>query len=382
MPKGKSLDKRWLGIATLVGSTVGVGVYGIPFTFAKAGTGVGFLFLAILTVLFVTVNLMYGEVVLRTHNRHQFIGYIRKYLGGLAYKAGLFVFWAGTLGTIICILIVTGDFLSQIFSFTNISVSPVVCGSIFFFIALIVVMKGLKMVSHVDLFIMFLLVFIMGLIVVTGVWRVKPENYITHTGMFWFLPFGVMLFALDGILGIPLVREVMTGSEHMLRRVLVIGTIIPAVLYLAFSLVVVGISGENTSPTAIASLGGILGGKIVLFGALFGFLSSSILFISIATALREALYQDFGFKKKWHYLAFIILPYVLFLTGARNFIDMLDLIGGVGGSLALILLMLVYHKAKNYGDREPEYNLGIPGWLSYIVVGALAAGAIYTLVAL
>ncbi len=38
-------NKFWYAVAVLVGSTVGVGIYGMPFAFQKAGFGVGLLFL-------------------------------------------------------------------------------------------------------------------------------------------------------------------------------------------------------------------------------------------------------------------------------------------------------------------------------------------------
>ncbi|HLF67181.1 MAG TPA: aromatic amino acid transport family protein, partial [Gammaproteobacteria bacterium] len=88
----------WLGVATLVGGTIGVGVYGLPFTFQKSGFLVGLLFLVGIGGLMLLTSLLYGEVVLRTHERHQLIGYTRKYLGPTLEKINLFTFILSVYG--------------------------------------------------------------------------------------------------------------------------------------------------------------------------------------------------------------------------------------------------------------------------------------------
>ncbi len=372
-------NKFWYAVAVLVGSTVGVGIYGMPFAFQKAGFGVGLLFLLGVVGLVLLSNLLYGEVVLRTHERHQFVGYVKKYLGPWAQKLNLFLFWVAVYGALVGIIIISGDFLTNVLS-PYFNFSPFAFSTIFLIAASILVLKGLKTVSRFDFFMMLLLGFIVLLIALLGVKHVDLANYTLSAKDFWFLPFGVVLFAMNSMPGIPLVREALIGSENKLKKALVVGTIIPAVLYLIFTVFVVGVSGDFTSPDAISGLMGFLGSKIVFAGSLFGFLTSSTIFLNLATSLKESLRQDFHFNHWWAWLLAILPPYLLFLSGIRNFIDIIGLVGGVAVSLEAILLVFVYISAKRNGDRIPEYSIRLPRPVLYLMMLVFAAGAAYTLI--
>ena len=371
-------NKFWYAVAVLVGSTVGVGIYGMPFAFQKAGFGVGLLFLLGVVGLVLLSNLLYGEVVLRTHERHQFVGYVKKYLGPWAQKFNLFLFWVAVYGALVGIIIISGDFLTNILS-PYFNFSPFAFSTFFLIAASILVLRGLKTVSRFDFFMMVLLGFIVLLITLLGIKRVDLANYTLGAKDFWFLPFGVVLFAMNSMPGIPLVREALIGSENKLKKALVAGTIIPAILYLIFTIFVVGVSGDFTSPDAISGLLGFLGPKVVFIGSLFGFLTSSTIFLNLATSLKESLRQDFHFNHWWAWLLAILPPYLLFLSGIRNFIDIIGLVGGVAVSLEAILLVFVYISAKRNGDRIPEYSIRVPKPVLYLLMLVFAAGAAYTL---
>ena len=69
-------NKQFLrATAVLVGTMVGVGIFGIPFSFAKAGFWIGFLFLVLIGFVTLLLDFIYGEIVLRTHQPHQLVGY-------------------------------------------------------------------------------------------------------------------------------------------------------------------------------------------------------------------------------------------------------------------------------------------------------------------
>jgi tyrosine-specific transport protein len=371
-------NKFWLAVATLVGSTVGVGVYGIPFTFQKAGFGIGFLFLAGICGLILLTNILYGEVILRTHERHHFIGYVEKYLNPWAKKFGLFVFWTAVYGALVAIIIISGDFLSNILSF-YFRFSPFAFSTIFLIAVSVMVLRGLRTVSRFDFFMMLFFGLVVLLIVVFGISRIAPSNYTLARRDFWFLPFGVVLFAMFSMPGVPLVREVLLGSENKFKKALVLGTLIPAALYLVFAFVVVGVSGEAASPDAISGLLDFLGPKIVFIGSLFGFLTSSTIFLNLAVSLKESFEQDFYFKRLISWLLVILPPYLLYLSGIRNFIDIIGLVGGVAISLEMILLILVYASAKKNGERIPEYSVYLLRPVLYFMMLIFAAAAAYTL---
>src|SRR3989344_1925118 len=116
--------KFWYAVATLVGATIGVGFYGIPFTFAKAGFLTGLVLFVCVCALMLIGDLIYGEIILRTHERHQFVGYVKRYMGPYAKFFAMANFWIAMFGAFIAVLVVNGEFLSQALSFFNVSLPP------------------------------------------------------------------------------------------------------------------------------------------------------------------------------------------------------------------------------------------------------------------
>ena len=188
------------------------------------------------------------------------------------------------------------------------------------------------------------------------------------------------MFALNGIQGVPLVREVLVGTERSYRRALVLGTIIPAGAYLVFTLVVVGMTGTATSEEAITGLSSVLGDWISFIGALFGFLTSATIFLSVVSAFRASLQEDFKLRRRRDFLVLLLPPLALYLFGAQGFISVIGLVGGVAVSIDMILLLLVYARAKDGGNRIPEYTMRIPNIAIYLMMFLFALGAVYTLV--
>jgi hypothetical protein len=85
-------------------------------------------------------------------------------------------------------------------------------------------------------------------------------------------------------------------------------------------------------------------------------------------------------KARWVWILALTPPYILFLSGIRNFVDIISLVGGVAVSAQLILMIFLYAKAKKEGERIPEYAVRIPNWALYLMMLVFAAGAFYTVI--
>src|SRR3989344_3819002 len=111
------IDRRFYSaVAVLIGGVVGVGIFGIPFAFAKAGFLTGFLFLVGLTLFTLITNLAYGEIILRTNRTHGIVGYAGIYLGDFWKKVAFFIFILGAYAALLAYIIVGGEFLANILS--------------------------------------------------------------------------------------------------------------------------------------------------------------------------------------------------------------------------------------------------------------------------
>ncbi|MDP3954573.1 MAG: aromatic amino acid transport family protein [bacterium] len=373
------IDKFVYSVATLTTTVVGIGIFGIPFSFVKAGFLTGFLFLVGVFIVTLLSNLMYGEIVLRTKRRYQIVGYVGKYLGRNSRKLVLFSFMLVIYGALLAITVVSGTFWSHVFFFVNIS--PTAFSFIFFGLASAVVLKGLRTASKVDFVLLSFFIAVIILMALFSFSRIEVANYLTlFQKEFWFLPFGVIMFSFAGVSSVVLVREILNNDEKRFKKAIIAGTVIPGVIYVVLTLVVVGVSGELTSPDAISGLGIFLNPRILFLGSLLGFLSTFTVFINYATALRESFQYDFGIRKFHAQLLVLVPPILLFISGLRNFIEIIGLVGAIGISIDIIIIVFAFMAARKKGDREPEYSLKIPHWLLYLLVAIFAVGAVYALI--
>lgn len=371
--------KIYSSVAVLMGGIIGVGIFGVPFVFSKAGILTGILFLAGLGIINVIVNLAYGEVILRTNQAHQLVGYAGIYLGDFAKKFSFFAFVLSIYAALLAYIIVGGEFLANVFSL-YFSLSPVGASAVFFIIGSLAVAGGIKTVVKLDTATMAFLLVGIGLIVFWGIGQVQLNNFDFWNKEFWFLPYGVILFALAGMSSVVLSREVLDGQESLLKKSIIWGSAIPAVVYLVFALLVVGVSGDATSPEAFSGLLPFLGSKIIFLGSLFGVLAIFTSFINLGRILTESFRYDFNLNWFVSGILALLPPFLIFLWGVRNFINAIGLAGALGLGLQWIIFILIYNKVKILGHRIPEYSLNLPGWFWYLIISIFAFGAVMTVV--
>ena len=373
------VDKPFLhATAILIGTMVGVGVFGIPFAFAKAGFWIGFLFLIGIGLATLFLYFIYGEVVLRTHQSHQMVGYTQFYLGNFWKRLVFFSFLLTTYAALLAYIIIAGEFLPNVLSAVFYLSSS--SFSIWFFsIASLLVLFGLRTIAWVELMLSIFFIAVIALIFGFGVGDVDFSNYSYVNLEFWFFPYGVLLFAFGGLPAIPIQRQILLNNENYLKKSIFGAMLFVAVLYFIFGWTVLGISGDTTTPDAISGLIDHIGGKLVFLGSLFGVLAVSTSFLMLSTALLEIFNLDYGISRKVSWLLVVVPPLLLFLGGLRNFIDVIGLAGAVGIGLEAFVLIFMYIKAKSHGDRIPEYSLRIPAWVLYLLAFIFASGGIYTL---
>ena len=172
----------------------------------------------------------------------------------------------------------------------------------------------------------------------------------------------------------------MKSKTGILKKAILWGSLIPAVLYLIFTVSIVGISGETTSPDVVSGLTDFFDYRIIFLVSIFGILAITTSFLALAFALVETFRLDYGFKRfnAWAMTCFI--PFFLFLFGVRNFIEVISLAGALAIGVEGVILVAMYKKAKKLGDREPEYSLNFQPWLLNMMMILFAIGAIYAIV--
>lgn len=372
-------QKKFLhATAALIGTMVGVGIFGIPLAFAKAGFGIGFLFLIFTCIITLLFNFIFAEIVLRTQEKHQLVGYTNFYLGPFFKHVVLFANLVGIYGALLAYIINAGEFMNNVFS--NLWYLP---QNYYYFIFAAVVSTilyfGFKTFAWVEFILTSIFICIILVVFGLGVPHISVANFSGATIQYWFLPYGVLLFAFAGLTSIPIQRDILQGQERTLRSSIAIAVLIVAVLYLLFAVAVVGMSGESTTPNAISGLLDVLGPRIVVLGSLFGMFAITTSYLMLGTALFDIFRLDFKMRHGWAWLLTIAPPIFLFIGGLRNFIDVISLVGAVAIGIESIVLLVVFHKAKKLGTRKTEFSMHLPVWFMFILGLVFTAGVVYEL---
>ena len=105
-------------------------------------------------------------------------------------------------------------------------------------------------------------------------------------------------------------------------------------------------------------------------GNAFAIFAMGTSFLTIAIALRETLEYDYYIPKFYSWAITSFVPLCLYLLGWQDFTKILGFVGAVGGGIQGVLIVFMYWKSKNKGNRKPEYSLGknyLMGWILIIM---------------
>ncbi|MDO8558185.1 MAG: aromatic amino acid transport family protein [bacterium] len=366
-------------LAVLIGTIVGVGTFGIPYAFSRAGFFIGLGYLGVLSLVVLTLHLIYGEIVLRTHEKHRLIGYAEIYLGTWGKRVASLLMIFGIFGTLLAYTIVGGTFSKLLFD--HFFVLGIGTWSILFFAVMaFFVITDFKTGAPAEVAMSAVLLTIF----VAIIGRALPDISFSNLSMpstfhDIFLPYGVILFSLAGGAAVPELRDILAGDGKM-KRIITIGTLIPALLYALFALSVVGAFGNTTATDSISSLASRYGSWMSIAGGLVGILTVATSFIVMGLVLKHAFIYDLKMRRSVAILTVLTVPLVLFAVSTHDFVKVISFVGGVLGGVEGVLLLKLHRAARAKGQRQPEYSLRMPLGVYYVLGTVFAAGIVYEIV--
>lgn len=366
-------------LAILTGTIIGVGLFSLPYITAKVGILTMLFYFLILGAVTALIGLFYGEIALRTKGLHRLPGYAEKYLGKCAKIIAFIASSLGLTGAILAYLIIGGRFLGSILQ-SCFGSSDFVYVFIFFSAGAILTYFGIGSIAKAEFFLLILFFFILGFIFYKGFWAINVENLFNFDIKYLFLPYGVILFSLSGTTLIPEVKEMLSKNPKKLKKLILSAISIAAITYLFFIFLISGITGPNTSDDAITGLSGFLGNGIIILALLFGILTVFTSFLTISLTLKKILWYDLRLKKNLAWFIACLVPLILFVAGFDNFITVIALTGGVMLGIDVVIIILIYLKAKTKGDLKPAYSLSVPKFLIYFLILFFIIGIIYEII--
>src|SRR3989338_3782563 len=326
-----------LTIGSLAGTIIGVGMFGIPYVAMKAGVLPVIFYLAIFGAVSILIHAMYMEIVLRTKENHRLAGYSEIYLGNKWKWITLIQTVIFLWGSLLIYTIIGGQFLNIIFEpfFGN---TTLISSLAFFAIASFVVIRGIRTIGKIEVIFTIIIVIAVILFFARSLLLGNIINLSQFIAIDWkniILPYGVVLFAMSGLSIIPsLKNEVETnialGQKLYFGKIILIGTAIPAFVYLLFMFSIIGIFAMFTS------------------------------FIALGNELKRTFLEDFGVPIFWSTIGSLLAPLIMFLLGLNDFIIITSFVGSFGAIYINIIIFIIHKKAKKMGDeKNPLFSFNI-----------------------
>jgi len=361
--------KSILAIATLAGTIIGVGLFALPYLTLQVGFWMILVYFIILGSLVILVHLFFGELALQTPDQKRLPGFAKIYLGKTGEKIALLSFIFGLFGALLAYLIVGGEFLSELFM-------PIFGGNsliytfIYFIAGTFLIYFGIQSIAKVEFWGLIILFLILIIIFLKGLPLIKITNLFPSPDFSkFFLPYGPILFSLWGAAVIPEIEEMLKENKKMLPQLIFISIILAILIYLFFIIIILGITGQATTPSALTGLNQILGKSIGKLGLLFGLVTTFTSFIMLGLALKKVFCYDLKLNQTLAWLISCFMPLMFFLAGFKNFISVIAMVGGVMLGIDGILILLMYQKIK------PRKN-----FLIYLLTLIFLGGIVYELI--
>ncbi|XOB41713.1 MAG: aromatic amino acid transport family protein [Candidatus Nealsonbacteria bacterium] len=333
-------------IAILSGTIIGVGLFSLPYITSKVGFWVITGFFLVLGSLVILIHLFFGELSLRTPDFKRLPGFAKFHLGNWAEKIAYFSTTLGLFGAILAYLIVGGEFLTELFS-------PIFGGNyliytlFYFAMGAILIFFGMKAIAKVEFWGLILFFIILFAIFFRGESFIAIESLFPSPDIsYFFLPYGIILFSLWGAALIPEVEEILGRQKKLISKIIPIAILIPIVVYLFFIYLILGITGTETTESALTGLKDVLGDGIVSLALIFGVLTTFTSFIALGLTLKKVFWYDLKIGKNLAWVITCFLPLILFLIGIKSFIPVIALVGGIMLGIDGILILLMYQKIR------------------------------------
>lgn len=364
------MSKKFIySIATLSSTIIGVGLFSLPYITSKVGIWVMLAYFLILGGLVVLIHMLFGEVALKTPDYLRLPSYVGLHLGPLAKKVAAVTTIFGFYGAILAYVVIGGGFLGKL-------LSPIFGGSglvytiIYFSVGAILIYLGIKTIEKIHFFGLIIFLVILTILFLRGLSLISAENLFAAKGSIgnFFLPYGPILFAFWGTSIIPEIEEILGASKKHLKKMILCGMAIPAIVYILFIVLILGITGSQTSEDALSGLKNALGDGVIILSFIFGIVGTFTSFLSTGLTLRKTYQYDFKMSKLVAWLAALSIPLAFYFLGFQDFIKIIGFVGAFMLGIDGILILLMYKKiSKNK-------------LLTYPLIMILLGGIVYEIV--
>lgn len=335
-------------VTLLAATTVGAGIFALPFAFREAGWLLGLVLFCLSVLLVLAINYSYSLLVLGVKTKHELVGYAQIYLGHLGKTLVFILLIILVNGAILAYANLGGSFLALLFGKPEASFQ---LGLDYMIILSTLVLLGIKGLSRLDLFVFLAVCFLISFLFGFTIFKISPSNLFSLVLSFQkdfklgiLEPLGIFLFALSGFTIIPDVVH-LGHNKKQVARVIFLGTLLPTFLYLLFVFTVLGVVGQAVTPEAIFSLFPHVPSFVLQLVYVLGILTMTMAFLGLAHVFKKSLEEDLKIGMPFSWFLTIYPPLFLYLFLEPSFLQTVSLSGLLATIVVVTLIFLMLIKA-------------------------------------
>lgn len=367
----------WQGARPLIGTAVGVGIFGLPYVFSQAGYSYGLLALVLVAALSLLTFYLYADLLAITKGHVRFVAVVGHQLGPMGRVVATVAYLASLWGAMLAYVIIGGQFTANVFQ-------PLFHGAeftyqvIFWLVASVSMVGGTLFVRRLQATLIPLFFVMIVALTLYALPHLQVAYLTTVNTSHIFLPFGALVFAFSGFSAVPECRDALGRQVSLTRPALLLGAAIIATLYGLFTFAIVGMTGPFTSEQAVDGLRFIASPWLSIFVSAIGLCTVFTAFITVGNSLMNSLMYDFRQRFLSSWWLTVTLPLCVFVFGARDFIEVIGVTGGLLGGLSGIVLLVAYERARMTAQL-PKRALAIPQIFVVLAFLVFAAMIILTM---
>jgi tyrosine-specific transport protein len=370
--KSKNSRALLLAIQTIIGSIIGVGIFGLPYAASQSGFFISSIFIILVGFVYTVTLILFSEVIMYTNGQSRIAGLAERYLGHHWKIPTSLLQYASSWGAMLGYTILGGAFLQVILNLWF-NIDLVTAQLLFVSFASLILIGGLGVVAYVQASFFWILIALLIAMVYLGAPSIDVQNLNTFNVSNWALPLSVALFAFGGFAAIPEAADILHDQKVKLRKAVIISVAFCTFVYLLFSAIVLAVTGSSTSSDGLIGFANVIAPWFATVASGIGLFSVFSSFMVLGISNLDGLVFDFKFRYLNAWLLVIAVPITLFLLGARSFIDVIGFTGGLIGSLIGLIVIRMYKKAK-HDVCMPKRCLGMPRYLIFIAQVTFVVG--------
>lgn len=357
----------------MIGTMIGVGMLALPYAVAQVGFVLGMTALVLVAVVSAIVLELYADLVLARGGKARFIHVVGRELGSFGTWIAGVSFIGSTYGALLAYCLFGGQFL-RVVTFSFAPMTPFMALMVFFALGALATVGGSLLVARIQRFLLPTFLSLLAVLSAFALPSIDWSNFSGYAPEHFGTALGIMVFAFFGMSAVPEARDFLGRASSTLPALMRKAVTIVGVVYAVFVVAVLGVTGAGTTENAIQGLKNELGHNMYLLANGIALLVVLSAFMNIATALTNTYLHDLRLRFASSWMFTMAVPLLFIVSGATSMSTVLNISGGVLGSLAGISMLIAYERARMSAElsksalRVPQLVVGLAFCLFVVIL--------------